>query len=132
VPELIFSPVGSLVGAFDGRGGDGGFHAPRHQRYSSLAKSPLVLGASVGWAEAAAMRAGGTKRLKCMVAVGLMLVDGFLEVTSVLVSGKGRTAMAGSSTLFTRYLQGDGKPQPAKFASHNTPRGSITNTRSMQ
>jgi hypothetical protein len=90
------------------------------------------LGASVGWAEAAAMRAGGTKRLKCMVAVGLMLVDGFLEVTSVLVSGKGRTAMAGSSTLFTRYLQGDGKPQPAKFASHNTPRGSITNTRSMQ
>ena len=78
---------GIVSWCFDGRGGDG-ISAPRHQRYSSLAKSSLVLGASVGWAEAAAMRAGRMKRLKCMVAVGLVLVDGFLGVTSVLVRGK--------------------------------------------
>ena len=41
---------------------------PRHQRYSSLAKTSLVLDDSVGWAEAAAMRASRRKRLKCMIA----------------------------------------------------------------
>jgi hypothetical protein len=78
VPELIFSPVGLLVGALMGVQGDGIF-APRHQRYSSLAKTSLVLYASVGWAEVAATRAGRMKRLKCMVAVGLVLVGECLE-----------------------------------------------------
>jgi hypothetical protein len=52
-------------------GGDVAFgYLPRHQRYSSLAKTSLAAGASVGWAEvAAAMRAGRTRMLKCMVAV---------------------------------------------------------------
>jgi hypothetical protein len=39
----------------------------------------LVLYASVGWAEVAATRAGRMKRLKCMVAVGLVLVGECLK-----------------------------------------------------